>query len=96
MRALATRDAGLSALLAGVLRDLDPDGVPIPYMAPGTTDARHFNRLGIQTYGFTPMNLPSDFEFIQTVHGADERIPIDALHFGTQAIYDVLCRYGRV
>ena len=63
---------------------------------PATTDARHFNRLGIQTYGFTPLNLPPDFQFIQTVHGADERVPIPAVRFGTQAIYDVLCRYGHV
>jgi len=91
----AQPDLSQLPLLAGVLRDLDPDGIPVPYMAPGTTDARHFNQLGIQTYGFTPMNLPPDFQFIQTVHGTDERVPIDAVHFGTQAIYDVLCRYGQ-
>jgi len=83
-------------LLAGVLQALDPDGTPIPYMAPHTTDARFFSQLGIQIYGFTPLNLPADFQFIRTVHAADERVPVDAVHFGTQAIYDVLCRYGHV
>jgi acetylornithine deacetylase/succinyl-diaminopimelate desuccinylase-like protein len=83
-------------LLASVLTELDPDGIPLPYMAPGTTDARHFNRLGIQSYGFTPMNLPEDFAFTQLVHGVDERIPVEAMHFGTMAMHEVLRRYGRV
>jgi acetylornithine deacetylase/succinyl-diaminopimelate desuccinylase-like protein len=83
-------------LLAGVLQDLDPEAVPVPYVLPATTDARFFNQLGIQTYGFTPMNLPPDFGFTSTVHAADERIPVSAMQFGTQAVYDVLCRYGHV
>jgi acetylornithine deacetylase/succinyl-diaminopimelate desuccinylase-like protein len=91
----AEPDLAQFPLLAGVLEDLDPGGVPIPYINPGATDARHFNQLGIQSYGFTPMNLPPDFEFVQAMHGADERVPVDAVHFGTRAIYDVLCRYGR-
>jgi acetylornithine deacetylase/succinyl-diaminopimelate desuccinylase-like protein len=92
----AEPDLSLFPLLAGVLKNLDPSGLPIPYLTPGATDARHFNQLGIQSYGFTPMNLPPDFQFVQAMHGADERIPVDALHFGTQAIYKVLCRYGHV
>ena len=40
------------------------------------------------------MNLPEGFTFSRTIHGADERIPIEALHFGTDAIYKALQRYG--
>jgi acetylornithine deacetylase/succinyl-diaminopimelate desuccinylase-like protein len=83
-------------LLAGVLQDLDPEGLPLPYMIPATTDARYFHQLGIQNYGFTPMNLPPDFSFVQVVHGADERIPVEAMQFGTTAVYHVLRRYGRI
>ena len=53
---------------------------------PGVSDARFFARLGIQTYGFTPMKLPAGFNFWSGVHGADERIPADAVEFGTSAI----------
>ena len=53
---------------------------------PGVTDGRFFARLGIQTYGFTPMKLPPDFDFWSTVHGADERVPVDAVDFGADAI----------
>ena len=48
-------DMGLFDLLAGVLRRADSDGIPMPLMMTGTTDARFLSRLGIQTYGFTPM-----------------------------------------
>jgi acetylornithine deacetylase/succinyl-diaminopimelate desuccinylase-like protein len=90
----STPDMSQFPLLSGVLRELDPDGRPIPYIIPATTDARFFSQLGIQNYGFTPMNLPPDFKFTQFVHAADERIPVDAMQFGTTAMYNVLCRYG--
>jgi len=41
------------------------------------------------------MNLPADFDFLHTVHAADERIPVDSLIFGTDAVYDLIDRYGR-
>jgi acetylornithine deacetylase/succinyl-diaminopimelate desuccinylase-like protein len=73
--------------LAAILRQADPTGVPIPLLLSGVTDARFFARLGIQTYGFLPMQLPPDFNFGQTIHAANERIPAAALEFGTAAIY---------
>ena len=88
-------DFGLFDLLSGVLRDADPTGTPIPLLLAAVTDARHFGRLGIQTYGFTPMQLPADFRFTELIHAADERIPADAVAFGADAIFRVLERYGR-
>ena len=31
---------------------------------------------------------------ITTTHAADERIPVEAVHFGVDALYQVLRRYG--
>ena len=76
--------------LERVMLEMDPEGVPVPILLPGATDARHFARLGIQTYGFLPMRLPEGFNFSQLVHGPDERIPVDALHFGAEAIYRLI------
>lgn len=87
-------DLGLYDTLADILRKADPDGIPIPFIIPGTTDARIFSRLGIQTYGFLPMSLPESFKFWQIVHAADERVPVEALEFGTQAIYNLLQLFG--
>ena len=87
-------DMHLFDYLAGVLRKLDPEGIPIPFLMPAITDARHFARLGIQTYGFTPMQLPRNFPFIETVHAADERIPVAGLEFGTRAIREAVMGYA--
>jgi acetylornithine deacetylase/succinyl-diaminopimelate desuccinylase-like protein len=87
-------DMGLFDTLAGVIREADPEGIPIPYVLTGVTDARFFTKLGIQTYGFVPLRLPEDFNFVSTVHAANERVPAAALDFGAQAIYSALQRFG--
>jgi acetylornithine deacetylase/succinyl-diaminopimelate desuccinylase-like protein len=41
-----------------------------------------------------PLKLPPGTHFSATVHAADERVPVEALEFGLQAISTVLERYG--
>jgi acetylornithine deacetylase/succinyl-diaminopimelate desuccinylase-like protein len=88
-------DLTLFGLLSDVLRERDPRGTPVPMLLPGITDARIFAKLGIQTYGFLPMQLPPDLHFLQLLHAADERLPAEAVEFGTDAIRAVVERYGR-
>lgn len=90
----AEPDMGLFDLLATVLKEADPDGVPVPMLLSGVTDGRFFSRLGIQTYGFTPMKTPLNFKSREFVHAADERIPVEAVSFGAEAVYQVLSRFG--
>jgi acetylornithine deacetylase/succinyl-diaminopimelate desuccinylase-like protein len=92
----AEPDMGLFDTLAGILREADPGAVPFPMLMPGVTDGRSFSQLGIQTYGFTPMNLPPDLNLLQKAHAADERIPVEALDFGANAIYKALQRYRTI
>ncbi len=80
-------------LLASIVRDIDPEAMAIPMLLPGVTDSRHFDSLGIQTYGFLPMVLPSDLNFMSLIHGADERVPVDTLAIGTHAIRSFIARY---
>ncbi len=91
--ALPEPDMGLFDLLAAIVKERDPHGVPVPFLLPAVTDGRWFNQLGIQHYGFLPMRLPDDFAFQTTIHAADERIPIAALEHGCEAILDLLQRY---
>jgi len=79
--------------LSGVLKELDPQGIPVPLLQVGVTDARFFARLGIQTYGFLPLKLPADFKFEELVHAADERVPADAVEFGAEAVFRALQRF---
>jgi acetylornithine deacetylase/succinyl-diaminopimelate desuccinylase-like protein len=83
-------DMGLFNTLAAVLHTLDPDGIPVPYILSASSDARFFSKIGIQTYGFIPMQLPKSLDFARLIHAADERIPVEALTFGSEAIYQLL------
>ena len=86
-------DLGLFDTLAGVIRELDPEGTPVPLLQIGVTDGRFFSRAGIQTYGFLPMRLPEEFKFEKLIHAADERIPVDALEFGAEAVWRAVQRF---
>jgi acetylornithine deacetylase/succinyl-diaminopimelate desuccinylase-like protein len=90
----AEPNMGLFDTLGGILREADPDGIPIPLLLGGVTDARFFSRLGIQTYGYLPMNLPQDMNFSQVIHAANERVPVVAIEFGAQAVYKALQRFN--
>ena len=88
----AEPDLGLFDVLASTLHELDPVGRPVPMMLPGATDGRFFSRLGVQTYGFLPMQLPPKLAFMELIHAPNERLPEEALEFGTRAIARVLER----
>jgi acetylornithine deacetylase/succinyl-diaminopimelate desuccinylase-like protein len=90
----AEADLGLFDTLGGVLRELDPAALAVPLLFPAVTDGRFFARLGIQTYGFLPMQLPEDMRFMDLIHAQDERIPVDAMEFGTRAMRRLLERFG--
>lgn len=89
----AAPDMSQFELLAAILREQDPGAIPVPFLLPAVTDARHFTRLGIQTYGFTPMRLPPELPFSRLIHAADERIPVEALEFGARALREGVLRY---
>ena len=76
-----TVDAMVAALKAE-----DPGAIPVPFLMSGGTDAKQFAKLGIRAFGFIPLKLPADLEFAKLFHGVDERVPIDALTFGTRVM----------
>jgi len=86
-------DMGLFPLLAGIVEEMDPEAAVIPSMVGGFTDGRMFARLGIQNYGFVPMKVAPGLNLGATVHGANERIPLDGLEFGVRAMSALLERY---
>ena len=89
----ATPDMSLFDTLGGVLREADPEGIPVPLLLSAATDGRFFSRLGIQSYGYLPMRLPEGFDFTGTIHAANERVPVEAVRFGADAIYGLLQRF---
>jgi acetylornithine deacetylase/succinyl-diaminopimelate desuccinylase-like protein len=64
----------------------------VPMLDASISDARFFARLGIQTYGFVPMRLPAAFDRYRLVHAPDERVPLEALTTGAEALFRALPR----
>src|SRR6266699_7264806 len=81
-----TFDGALCEAMKTALMEADPDGKVVPYCLSGGTDAKSFSRLGIRCFGFTPLRLPPDLDFSGLFHGVDERVPLDALEFGTRVL----------
>jgi acetylornithine deacetylase/succinyl-diaminopimelate desuccinylase-like protein len=79
-------EGALVDAMAGALRAEDPGARPVPYTLSGGTDAKSFSRLGIRCFGFSPLRLPADLDFSGMFHGVDERVPLDALGFGTRVL----------
>jgi acetylornithine deacetylase/succinyl-diaminopimelate desuccinylase-like protein len=71
-----------------------PAGVVVPRVITGFTDAHWFRAKGIVSYGFVPRRLrPAE---TRGVHGANERVSIENLDFGTEATLDVLSELDAV
>jgi len=87
-----TRDKALEVAFEGDLVDQmcrsllqhDPD------VMSGGTDNKALAELGIIGYGFSPLRLEADFDFMAMFHGVDERVPIDGLSFGVLVLKDFM------
>jgi acetylornithine deacetylase/succinyl-diaminopimelate desuccinylase-like protein len=80
-------------LLETTIVDHDPEGIPLPFMVPFATDAKHTAVLGVPTYGFSPLRLDPDERFLERFHGVDERVGVAALEWGLPVLYDVVRRF---
>ena len=81
-----TFDGALVDAMNDAILAHDPDGKTVPYMLSGGTDAKAFAKLGIRCFGFAPLRLPPELDFAALFHGVDERVPVDALTFGTEVL----------
>ncbi|GGY86341.1 hypothetical protein GCM10010300_33250 [Streptomyces olivaceoviridis] len=79
-------DAPVFARMRAAVEEFAPGGHVVPYCMSGGTDAKQFSRLGITGYGFAPLKLPADLDYQALFHGVDERVPVEALHFGVRVL----------
>ena len=80
----------LYATLERAAHQLDPQGLVVPFLMPGGTDASQYQKAGIQTYGFTPGLLPPGFPTASLGHGHDERLPISFIESGLPVLWQVV------
>lgn len=93
-----TRDKALEVPFEGDLVEAmcnalikeDSVAIPVPYVMSGGTDNKALADLGIIGYGFSPLKLDADFNFMAMFHGVDERVPVEGLTFGTRVLKDFL------
>ena len=91
--AQAPLDSALYRLLEQVVVDHDEAGVPLPFLAPFATDAKHLARIGVPTYGFSPLRTGPDDGLLDLMHADDERVSVEALRFGLPVLYDAVTRF---
>ncbi|MFJ5973129.1 M20/M25/M40 family metallo-hydrolase [Streptomyces sp. NPDC093060] len=80
-------DSPTFAGMRAAVEEFAPEGHVVPYCMTGGTDAKQFSLLGIDAaYGFAPLRLPEGFDYQAMFHGVDERVPVEALHFGVRVL----------
>jgi acetylornithine deacetylase/succinyl-diaminopimelate desuccinylase-like protein len=85
-----TFDGALVDRMSRAISAEDPGAHTLPYMLSAGTDAKSFQQLGIRHFGFSPLKLPPELDFTALFHGVDERVPTDALEFGTRVLLRLL------
>jgi acetylornithine deacetylase/succinyl-diaminopimelate desuccinylase-like protein len=84
----------LFQLCCDAIKTHHPGATPVPYLAPGFTDAKNWSRNGTSCYGFMPVQFPDDgVRFGDLFHGHDERIPVAGLQWGAQVLYEVVKQF---
>jgi acetylornithine deacetylase/succinyl-diaminopimelate desuccinylase-like protein len=83
-------EGDLVEAMCDAITKFDPEGIPVPYLMSGGTDNKALSELGIVGYGFSPLRLPADLDFMALFHGVDERVPISGLHFGVKVLKDFM------
>ena len=87
-----TFDGDLVEAMTASLLTQDPGAVAVPFIMSGGTDAKAWSRLGVRCFGFAPLRLPPELDFVALFHGVDERVPIESLEFGCRVLDDFLDR----
>ncbi len=87
---ISSADSELFRTIETVTRETLPDAVVVPSIATGFTDSRAFRRRGVTAYGFVPCVLePAE---LATMHGNDERIPVEKLALGIKMLFEIVRR----
>jgi len=84
-------DAGSEAfaLLSSVIREAAPDTVVAPALVVGGTDTRHYATIAENGFRFLPIRFT--VEDLERMHGRDERLSVENLHFAID-FYERLIR----
>jgi acetylornithine deacetylase/succinyl-diaminopimelate desuccinylase-like protein len=84
---IETEFAGaLVEAMQACLQAEDPGARAVPYLFSGGTDGKAWHQVGVRCFGFAPLRLPPDLDFLGMFHGVDERVPTESLEFGARVL----------
>jgi acetylornithine deacetylase/succinyl-diaminopimelate desuccinylase-like protein len=75
------------------VQEIAPAMAVVPYLSTGATDSARLRAWGVQAFGLLPFPMHQDDE--DRMHGNDERVPVESLHFGTRLVYGSILRVAR-
>jgi acetylornithine deacetylase/succinyl-diaminopimelate desuccinylase-like protein len=85
--------SAMFAAISASAHEIDPRMPVVPYLSTGVTDSARLRRLGIQAYGILPFPMAQADE--DRMHGHDEHVPLESLHFGLRLVFGAISRIAR-
>ncbi len=86
-------EGALYDVIHDVMAQHAPEGLLVPFMLTGGTDAKHLEPAGVRVYGFWPMREDPNAPSMELIHNHNERISVANLGFGSRVLYDVIRRF---
>ena len=83
-------DTMLYHLMVEVIHEHNPQALVSPSLGSGYTESQMYRPLGIQAYGFIPIEVSPEVE--DTQHAPNERIPVDQVRRGIKIFYELVAR----
>jgi len=75
-------------VISDFAKTTDPGAPVVAPLLRGFTDCHFFREKGIPCLGFMPHRSTPSAEGL--VHGVDERVSVESLHFGVRAMYEIV------
>lgn len=69
-----------------------PDAVAAPFLSVGFTDSLYARRLGVRAFGYVPFEVTP--EEASTMHGHDERVPVDQIGDGLRRLFSMVVDFA--
>ncbi|MDY6861677.1 MAG: M20/M25/M40 family metallo-hydrolase [Thermodesulfobacteriota bacterium] len=87
----SSTDTELYKLMEKSLLKHDPKAEMVPTISSGATDSRFFRQKGAHAYGFFPIQVGTSMnDYIQGIHGHNERISFSNLSFAIRVLFDTV------
>jgi len=86
-------DGPVPSAFRDVVQAMDPGALVLPKMLTGYTDSYDYRALGIDAYGIDAWRTTDAVS--ATIHGDDERVPVEEIRFGVEFYYRIVEQLAR-